>query len=130
MQVYKFAKRLKKKACPFYDKLCTIFDDTTDIGSNAHSQVNGPSDDKEEYSKQTKSFNKKHDYLDEYDDNSRNSSHSFEKYEKRSCLSKLSLDSKKKMDLTERVVTSSAPTPHDGVSTGAYFHLLNESVSV
>ena len=136
MKVHKFAKRFKKKGCPFYDKLRKIFGDTTATGSNAHPLTNDPSDDKEEDSEQSKSSNRKHGCLDEDDDNSKNVSCSFEKHKKRSCSSELSLalrqyseTSKRKMELMERVVTSSAPTSHDGTSVGTHFHLLKESVS-
>ena len=91
MQVHKFAKRFKKKGCPFYDKLCTIFGDTTATSSNAHPSTNDPSDDEEEDNELSKSSNKKRDYLDEYDDNNRNGSRSFEKHKKRSSSSQLLL---------------------------------------
>ena len=136
MQVHKFAKRFKKKGCPFYDKLCTIFGDTTATGSNAHLSTNDPFDDKEEDSEQSKSSNRKRGYLDEDDDNSKNIPRSFEKHKKRSCSSELSLalrqyseTSKRKIELMEKVVASSAPTSHDGTSVETYFHLLKESVS-
>ena len=73
MKVHKFAKRFKKKDCLFYDKLCTIFRNNTATNSNAHPSINNPSDDEEEDSEQSKSSNRKHDCLDEYNDNSRNS---------------------------------------------------------
>ena len=74
--------------------------------------------------------------MDEDDDNNKKFSRSFEKHKMRSCSSELSLalrqyseTSKRKMELMERVVTSSAPTSHDGTSVGTHFHLLKESVS-
>ena len=74
--------------------------------------------------------------MDEDDDNNKKFSRSFEKHMKRSYSSELSLalgqyseTSKRKMELMERVVTSSAPASHDGTSVETYFHLLKESVS-
>ena len=74
--------------------------------------------------------------MGEDDDNSKNASRSFKKHKKRSCLSELSFTlrqysetSKRKIELMERIVTSSAPTSHDGTSVVTYFRLLKESVS-
>ncbi|KAF8390850.1 hypothetical protein HHK36_023149 [Tetracentron sinense] len=41
-RVHKFVKRFKKKGCPHYDKLYTIFGDTTAIGANAHPSTQSP----------------------------------------------------------------------------------------
>ncbi|XP_062075159.1 L10-interacting MYB domain-containing protein-like [Humulus lupulus] len=39
------AKRFRKKCCKFYEKLCTIFSDTTATGANAHPSIRSPSND-------------------------------------------------------------------------------------
>ena len=87
----KVCHKIQEEKLPILDKLCTIFEDTTSIGSNAHPSVNDPSDDEEEDNELSKSSNKKRDYLDEYDDNNRNGSRSFEKHKKRSSSSQLLL---------------------------------------
>ncbi|PON58071.1 hypothetical protein TorRG33x02_292060 [Trema orientale] len=38
-------RNLRKKGCPFYEKLCIIFGDTTATGSNAHPSNRSPSRD-------------------------------------------------------------------------------------
>ncbi|XP_062102851.1 L10-interacting MYB domain-containing protein-like [Humulus lupulus] len=45
IRVNKSAKRFRKKGCKFYEKLCTIFGDTTATGSNAHPSTRSPSND-------------------------------------------------------------------------------------
>ncbi|XP_062085346.1 uncharacterized protein LOC133791432 [Humulus lupulus] len=45
IQVNKSAKIFRKKGCKFYEKLCTIFGDTTATGSNAHPSTRSPSND-------------------------------------------------------------------------------------
>ncbi|XP_062082668.1 L10-interacting MYB domain-containing protein-like [Humulus lupulus] len=45
LRVNKSAKRFRKKGCKFYEKLCTIFGDTTANGSNAHPSTRSPSND-------------------------------------------------------------------------------------
>ncbi|XP_062075404.1 uncharacterized protein LOC133779460 [Humulus lupulus] len=45
IRVNKSAKRFRKKCCKFYEKLCTIFGDTTATGSNAHPSTRSPSND-------------------------------------------------------------------------------------
>ncbi|XP_062083372.1 L10-interacting MYB domain-containing protein-like [Humulus lupulus] len=45
IRVNKSAKRFRKKGCKFYEKLCTIFGDTTATDSNAHPSTRSPSND-------------------------------------------------------------------------------------
>ncbi|XP_062119210.1 L10-interacting MYB domain-containing protein-like [Humulus lupulus] len=45
IRVNKSAKRFRKKCYKFYEKLCTIFGDTTATGSNAHPSTRSPSND-------------------------------------------------------------------------------------
>ncbi|XP_062079451.1 L10-interacting MYB domain-containing protein-like [Humulus lupulus] len=45
IRVNKSAKRFRKKCCKFYEKLCTIFGDTTATGSIAHPSTRSPSND-------------------------------------------------------------------------------------
>ncbi|XP_062093766.1 uncharacterized protein LOC133799785 [Humulus lupulus] len=45
IRVNRSAKRFRKKGCKFYEKLCTIFGDTTATGSNAHPSTRSPSND-------------------------------------------------------------------------------------
>ncbi|XP_062075177.1 uncharacterized protein LOC133779205 [Humulus lupulus] len=44
IRVNKYAKRIRKKGCKLYEKLCTIFGDTTATGSNAHPSTRSPND--------------------------------------------------------------------------------------
>ncbi|KAL2900379.1 L10-interacting MYB domain-containing protein [Bienertia sinuspersici] len=45
---HKSAKTFRKKGCKHYDKLCTIFGDTTATGGSSHPSTQSPSDTEEE----------------------------------------------------------------------------------
>ncbi|PON99148.1 hypothetical protein TorRG33x02_050080, partial [Trema orientale] len=83
-RVHKKAKTFRRKGCPFYDKLCIIFGDTTATGSSAHPSIRSPSysdDDDNEDVEVSKNTKKSHeinldDDLESADNNSKKRSKS------------------------------------------------------
>uniref|UniRef100_A0A803KV47 Uncharacterized protein n=2 Tax=Chenopodium quinoa TaxID=63459 RepID=A0A803KV47_CHEQI len=45
---HKSAKTFRKKGCKHYDKLCTIYGDTTAIGASSHPSTKSPSESEDE----------------------------------------------------------------------------------
>lgn len=111
-----------------YDKLCTIYADTTATGSSAHPSTNDPSYNEEEESEQSKSSHRKREYLNDDEDTSKDT---FPSKKRSSASSELSFAlrqysevSKKKIDMMEKMMAS-----RGDVHEGSHFNLLKESVS-